>query len=442
VSLERVQFALLAAIAATCLVSIFAAQLFLAVALGVFALRAARGESVWPPLAVGGPILAFCVWTLLSASFSLRPLASHESAKKLVLFALLWLAADAFRREQARDRLVAAALLGGCVLAAGALAQFYLLGFDTLDNRPRSFLGHYMTASGLSMGVLVLATARLGLGPPPRRPSGGDLARLAAIGLALLALTALKQADLFAVESERLFVAGVAALAVSLALSRGAWPGPGTLTALATCAAALSAWALLVSRTRSAWLGTLAGLGLLALLKAPRALWLLTAAVAAVLIVRPATVADRLTLSDASSLDRYYMWQAGLDMVMDKPVFGQGPGMIGEMYPRYRWPEAPNPMAPHLHDNLLQIAAERGLPCLVFWLWLVAALAWQAWREARQAAGALRWPAAAALAVLLAIMVAGTFEYNFGDSEVLMFTLLVSALPFGTRLAREGSSPA
>ena len=54
-----------------------------------------------------------------------------------------------------------AALLGGVVLAAGSLLQYYFLGFDTLDNRPRSFLGHYMTAVGPVDGVLVLAAARL-----------------------------------------------------------------------------------------------------------------------------------------------------------------------------------------------------------------------------------------------------------------------------------------
>jgi D-beta-D-heptose 7-phosphate kinase/D-beta-D-heptose 1-phosphate adenosyltransferase len=50
-----------------------------------------------------------------------------------------------------------------------------------------------------------------------------------------------------------------------------------------------------------------------------------------------------------------------------------------------------------------------------------------AWREVRGGAG---WPAVAALAFLAAFMAAGLFEYNFGDSEILMFTLLVSALPY------------
>jgi O-antigen ligase len=159
---------------------------------------------------------------------------------------------------------------------------------------------------------------------------------------------------------------------------------------------------------------------------------LLAGVVLAVLVARPAPVMSRLTLEDESSRDRYYMWQAGIDMVLDKPVFGQGPGMILAVYPRYRWPEAPNPLVPHLHDNALQIAAERGLPCLVFWLWWMAAAMADAWREARRGAAS----AVAALAALVAIMVAGLFEYNFGDSEVLMFVLLVASLPYALRRER------
>jgi O-antigen ligase len=187
----------------------------------------------------------------------------------------------------------------------------------------------------------------------------------------------------------------------------------------------LCAWALLISRTRSAWLGAILGLAAIGVLKAPRALLLLPAGLAAVLLLRPPQVMDRLTLSDASSRDRFYMWHAGLDMLRDRPIFGQGPGMVLATYPRYRWPEAPNPRAPHLHDNFIQIAAERGLPCLVFWLWLMALLIRDSWRAARSGAYG-----AGALAVLVAVIAAGAFEYNFGDSEVLMFTLLVSALPY------------
>jgi O-antigen ligase len=407
----------------------------------VYLARLVRGSARLERLPLDGPFLAFAVWSILSAAFAPDPLASHRSIKQLVLFALLYLAVDTLQHEEVRERVLDAALLGGVVLAAGAIHQYCFLGFDTLQHRPRSFLGHYMTASGLVMGVLVVAAARLAFrrGPLPR-PSSRDLQALAGVTAALAVLTMLQRLDLFAVEAERLFVAALAAAAAAMVLSRASWPDRTTGAWLAVLAVPLCTAALLLSLTRNAWLGTVAGLATLAFLRAPRTLWLLPVGAAALLAVGPARVLDRLTVTDASSRDRYYMWQAGIDMIRDKPVFGQGPRMIQVVYPAYRWPEAPNPVTPHLHNNALQIAAERGLPCLVWWLWLVAAVMGDAWREARGGAPGARWVAAAALGLLVAVLVAGLFEYNFGDSEILMFLLLVSSLPYALRRQRASAA--
>ncbi len=437
--LERAQGALVAALAATCSVSIFAAQVLFAAAALVFAVRLLRRQTRIPRLPLDGPTLAFCVWTLLSAAFSQEPLVSQESAKKLVLFLVLYLAVDSQADRQARERIMDAALLGGLVLAAGSILQYYFLGFDTINQRPRGFLGHYMTASGLLLATVVLAAARLlffeGELVPPSR---ADLRRVGVLGGGLVVLTALAAADVAAVTAERLFVALLAAAAVHLFLARGEWPGLSTRVTLAVLGLSLASWALLISRTRNAWLGTLAGLTVIALLRAPRLLWALAAAVALVLVLRPAAVMERLTLTDASSRDRYFMWQAGIDMVNDRPVFGQGPRMVESNYPAYRWPGAPNPATPHLHNNVLQIAAERGLPCLAWWLWWVAAAMGDAYREVRRGRA---WTAVAALALLAGLMTAGLFEYNFGDSEILMLLLLVCALPYALRAERGESAP-
>ncbi len=435
--LRRLEIALVTAIAATGLISIFAAQVLLAVAVVVYLIRLASGATRLERIPLGGPILAFSVWTLLAASFSPNPLESYENAKKLVLFALIPLAVDALAEERARERIVDAALLGGVVLAAGTLLQFYCLGYDSLDRRPHSFLGHYMTAAGLSMAILVLATARVAFRRTPwLLPTREDFVRLGVLAAGLAALTALQAARLFDVEGERLFVAGIAAVAAFMALSRGSWPGPATSQLLTVLAIPLSGWALILSQTRNAWLGALAGLVAVALLRTPRALWLLAAVVAILLIARPAPLVRRLTVTDASSIDRYYMWQAGIDMIAEKPVFGQGPGMILDLYPGYRWPGAPSSRIPHLHDNALQITAERGLPCLVWWLWLVAAAMGDAWRETRRGLFGPGWAAGATLGVVVAVMIAGLFEYNFGDSEILMFVLLTFALPYALRRER------
>ena len=441
--LAPIQRGLVAGVAATCLVSIFAAQVLLVLGLLVFLARLVLRQTRLVRLPLDGPILAFAVWTLLSASFSRDPLVSHESAKKLLLFALFYLAVDAMQSEEARERIMDAALLGGIALAGEALIQFYALGFDTLNQRPRGFLGHYMTMSGLLMGVLVLGVGRLAFGGGRfPRPSRRDAQALAILIGAFLGLTALQAADLFALEGERLFVAGLAAAAVALAMTRGRWPGAAARVLLAGLAVPLSAWALLVSRTRNAWIGTVVALIALAVLRAPKTLWLLPGAAGLLLVFRPAPVMERLTLTDASSRDRYFMWQAGIDMIADKPIFGQGPRMVEKVYPDYRWPQAPNPLTPHLHNNALQIAAERGLPCLAWWLWWVAAVLGDAYRETRRGTLGAGWVAPAALAFMAALLAAGLFEYNFGDSEVLMFTLLLCALPYALRRERAALAPA
>jgi len=443
-NLERVQRGLVAAVAATCLVSIFAAEaVFLSLAVVVYLARLVRGDARLEHTPLDGPLLAFTVWSILSAAFAPDPLMAHRSVKQLVLFSVFYLAVDTLRDEDVRERVVDVALLGGVVLAAGAIQQYLFLGFDTIQHRPRSFLGHYMTASGLVMGVLVVAAARLAFrrGPAPR-PSSRDLRALAAVMGGLVLLTLLQRADLFAVEAERLFVAALSVAAVVMVLSRDSWPDRDTGALLALLAVPLCTVALLLSLTRNAWLGTLAGLVTLAFLRAPKMLWLLPVGAAALLAVGPARVLDRLTVTDASSRDRYYMWQAGIDMIRDKPVFGQGPRMIQTVYPAYRWPEAPNPMTPHLHNNALQIAAERGIPCLVWWLWLVAAVLADAWREARRGPFGPGWVAPAAFALVVAVLVAGLFEYNFGDSEILMFLLLVSSLPYALRRQRDAVAAA
>ena len=437
-TLERAQLGLLAALAATIPVSIFASQALLSLSLAVLAARVAARRTRLVRTPLDTPLLALVVWTLLAACFAQDPVASHEYSKKLLLYALFYLAVEVLSREEDREQVLAAALLGGLALAGLMAAQWLFLGYDDLSRRPPGFLGHYMSASGVAMAILVLATARLAFSPGPRpRPVGFSLPLLVLAGVGTVAAaTAAGHGTLAA----RLFVAALAALAAAVALSTRE-AARATSSALPWLAAPVAAWALVASQTRSAWIGALLGLGVIAVLRAPRLLWLIGGATLAVLVLRPAALTPRLTIEDDSSRDRYYMWQAGIDMILDKPVFGQGPGMILASYPRYRWPEATHPRQPHLHNNLLQVAAERGLPGLAFFLWWVAAAFLAALREARAgAASGSRWAAAGALAAVAAVFGAGLFEYNLGDSEVLMLFLLLTALPFALRLGRAATA--
>jgi putative inorganic carbon (hco3(-)) transporter len=77
----------------------------------------------------------------------------------------------------------------------------------------------------------------------------------------------------------------------------------------------------------------------------------------------------------------------------------------------------------------LQYAAERGIPGLLAVLWLIGKVLWDFWRclEKGRVAPEARYVLHGAIAVVLAILAEGLFEYNLGDSEVLTMFLIVIA---------------
>ena len=112
----------------------------------------------------------------------------------------------------------------------------------------------------------------------------------------------------------------------------------------------------------------------------------------------------------------------------DNPLTGVGPDTVRMVYPYYRDPKAVQQLNSHLHNVPLQIAAERGMPALAAWLAFIVMLLVDLSRLFR--AGDQRLFAVLALAATVAMLAAGMFEYNFGDSEFLILFLILVTLPF------------
>ena len=125
------------------------------------------------------------------------------------------------------------------------------------------------------------------------------------------------------------------------------------------------------------------------------------------------------------------MWKSGLAMARDHLMTGIGPGQVKRVYPQYAAPEVVNKTRGHLHNTPIQILVERGILGLAAWLGLFGAFFVRAVRAARRAREPRdRALVTGAIAAIAGFLVAGLFEYNFGDTEVLLVALFMMSIVF------------
>lgn len=355
-------------------VSIVAAQVLLAVVLVCWIAMLATGEARFAAPAFFRPLLVYAVLTLVATVFSVDPRVSAVDDKQLLLFLIVPAVYEIARGSRART-VVHVIISVGAATAVYGIVQYGILHYDNLGQRPQGSMGHYMTYSGLLMLAATAAAARL----------------------------------LFETRDR-------------------VWPAlvmPALLAALA------------LTFTRSAWVGASVGIASLLLMKDFRLVGALPVLLAVGIAVAPPQVTQRFysmfNLKDPTSRDRVAMLREGARMIAADPLTGMGPNMVEREYIRFRDPEAVERVNPHLHNVPLQIAAERGLPALGAWLWFVGSAAAGLWGLLRS--GRHRFLAACGLGSVAAMLGAGLFEHNFGDSEFLMLFLLLVTLPFASERA-------
>jgi O-antigen ligase len=367
--LDRLTLGLLMAFVATIQVSIVAAQAFLVLLLITWVATLVRDKTRPAAPQFFWLLLAYAGMTLVSAAFSFDRLESFIDSKQLYLFLIVPVVYDLARGGRTKT-VVDVIITVGALAAAYGIIQYGMLHFDSLRLRPRGTMGHYMTYSGTLMLVIGVAAARIVYGVRDR-----------------------------------------------------VWPSL-VMPALVV--------ALTLTFTRSAWVGVCVGVSLLFILKDFRLTGLIPVIVALLFALAPDRITDRIMsvfdLRDPTSRDRVAMLQTGAAMVKDHPLTGVGPNMVERLYTQYRDASGVQSKNPHLHNVPVQIAAERGLPALAVWLGFIGVLATGVFRIFRRSQD--RVLAASALAAIAAMLAAGMFEYNFGDSEFLMLFLVLVTLPF------------
>lgn len=375
-------------------ISIAVSQIFLGLAILGFLLDwllNRRKHLRFPPVKL--PLLLFVGTTLVSWLVSPEPGIGLPPIYKFWLFAIILLVANYFSKR--RVSLAFQALFAAGLVAAGfALVQYLVPSLGSVDGRVTGFMGHWMTLSGGLMLVFLAMLAHLLFSAPKRQ-----------------------------------------------------W-----LWLLAVCFLGVT---LLLTLTRSVWIASLACLLVATWLRFPTLKTVLVSGAGILLLVvclpdsiqkRLASIWDPRHPSNAARLE---IWKTGMQMVRSNPWVGVGPQRVSEVFFDYHPDEGARQRGGffwiHMHNNLLQFAAERGIPCALAWLWLILRMGRDHWLGFRRA----RLPSleksvrAGGFLSLLALFLAGLFEFNFGDSEVLMVFLFLVTAPYalGPATGNAGRNP-
>lgn len=367
-------------------ISIAASQILLACSAAACVwgrLRQKQNPYVLPPFA--WPLFALFLWTAFTALMSPHFRLSLIALKKFFLFSIPLMIPVVAKPEGVRTRIYQALIGAGTFAAAAGLVQYATSTNRDLEHRITGFMSHWMTFAGLSMLVAVAAAAYL----------------------------------------------------LSFGIRRGWWAVPAGCCALG---------AILVSQTRSAMIGAVAALlALIVLRRKYGAILVVAAAIFCGYILSPVRFQERfragLDPDHPHTRPRLVLIRTGIRLIRANPILGVGPGGVAIEAPKYVEPSArPEWTYIHLHNNFIQIAAERGIPGLMLWLWFMIRVSVDPARCLRRSTGSdpeSLLVTAAAFGASVALLTAGMFEYNFGDSEVLMTFLFMIGAPYADEELRK-----
>ncbi|HEX7359975.1 MAG TPA: O-antigen ligase family protein [Bryobacteraceae bacterium] len=389
---DRMLLAVAVAAAGLIQISIAASQLFLG--LGIVLLLVFRHKLEFPRIWV--PLACFFLWTVAADVLCPSPWGGRAQIRKFFVFLLIPLVYGVFRRQFTKSKyLIGAWVVAATASGAWALVQFGLKyehdvhapgGFYIayLRRRIDGFESHWMTFGGLQMSVLLLLLA------------------------------------LFFFSNRK--------------ITRWAWVSVAIL-----CAAILLGW------TRSVWLGALGGIVYLVWRWRPKMTLAIPVIAVLIFFLAPPSTRQRMDsfLHPRRGVDsnqfRVVIWRTGLQMIEAHPWFGIGPEEISREFKSYVPADIPRPLPPgyygHLHNIYLQYSAERGVPAMLLMLWLIGMALWDCVRGIQRIGAARSWQLFllhGTIAVTVGILIEGFFEYNLGDSEVLMMFVSVVSLGYAT----------
>jgi O-antigen ligase len=364
------------------MVSISLSQIFLSLSLicWIFVLIQERPKPFFPSFFWF--LIVYSGLSLVSSFLSVNPGMSLKDSREILLFLIVPIVYTGFTQSKTLKKANLA------LLVSGLLSCLYSLFYSFLKASPgeriSGFMGHYMTQAGLLVLFICMALSFL----------------------------------LFSRDKIK-YVWGVGLI--------------------------LSLFALTLTLTRSAWVGVVMAVSFILFLHKPKTIVLVPLVLGLFFLLSPQYVKKRalsiFSLKTSTNQQRIEYLKAGIKIIGEFPLFGTGPDTVDLFFqnPKYKLSEESKRNV-HLHNNFTQIAAERGIPTLLAWLvfliWAFISLL----KLLKNKDPTLKAFTAAALSGLLALLTAGLFEYNFGDSEITTLFLYILTIPFSLAQIQKNES--
>ena len=344
------------------------------------------------------PVSMFMIFTLISAFTSKEPFESVISSREITQFFIFYFTINIVNNEKEIPFLFNILILSTSIVCLFVLVTIFLDPVN-LGSRKSGFFSIYMTLGGFLVIAISITIAYL--------ISEISKGRRLWIFCGLLLMS----------------------VAILATLSRNAWVGIFISSILV----------LFITRNKT-FIITFIGMLLIFLLISPDSV-----------IKRMKSIGN---FNDPTMIERTIMWKSGLNMIFSNPLFGFGPGLVKKNYYKniYIDPKLPSvkdsdgirvnvlpngvkikKYRGHLHNNLLHISVERGLPAMFSWLFIWGLFFFKAIRNYMQRERNNPIHSLCSIAGIISIsgfLASGMFEYNFGDSEVSMLMFFALSLPF------------
>jgi O-antigen ligase len=329
-------------------------------------------------------IIIYIFISILAILFSADVKTSLSHSKHFTLLIILIFGVQALVNGKKVRLYFTICIIGGVINCLYALYKFFQQGEGGLERRLHGFIDSWMTFSGFTMIIFLILLAKI------------------------------------------------------------IW-GTKSKSALLYCLAGLLLLVTIVlSMTRSSWVGLFFGILVLTFLHSRKIFVLALSLILLIGIISfpylPVTIKTRfLSIFDArdtTNRERIFYAIIAKNIIKKHPLLGIGPGTLNSQL-QYYVSEGidKNWGIPHLHSNIFQIAASKGLLGLLSWLMLFLKWLYDAVLIYFKKKSDYPDLVAGAIAAVTAFQIAGLFEYNYGDSEIIMLILFIMTVPYADPLS-------